>query len=64
MNICVEGIGLAVISGESLLGVGEIKSSINSSFQGSEHLSSEKRFPGYDSEAKSLNADVHRAHIF
>merc|ERR1712013_178695 len=25
---------------------------------------SEKRFPGYDSEAKSLNADVHRAHIF
>jgi len=25
---------------------------------------SEKRFPGYDNEAKSLNADVHRAHIF
>ena len=25
---------------------------------------SEKRFPGYDSEAKELNADVHRAHIF
>ena len=25
---------------------------------------SEKRFPGYDSEGKSLNADVHRAHIF
>merc|ERR1711979_157047 len=25
---------------------------------------SEKRFPGYDSESKSLNADVHRAHIF
>ena len=24
---------------------------------------SEKRFPGYDSEGKSLNADVHRAHI-
>merc|ERR1719320_144239 len=40
MNICVEGPGLAVISGESLLGVGDIKSSINSSFQGSEHLSS------------------------
>merc|ERR1719320_1393094 len=36
MNICVEGLGLAVISGESLLGVGDIKSSINSSFQGSE----------------------------
>eukprot|EP00092_Neocalanus_flemingeri_P028794 GFUD01031259.1.p2 GENE.GFUD01031259.1~~GFUD01031259.1.p2 ORF type:complete len:297 (-),score=72.07 GFUD01031259.1:68-958(-) len=25
---------------------------------------SEKRFPGYDNESKSLNADVHRAHIF
>ena len=25
---------------------------------------SEKRFPGYDSEAKYLNAHVHRAHIF
>jgi len=25
---------------------------------------SEKRFPGYDAESKSLNADVHRAHIF
>merc|ERR1711902_356483 len=25
---------------------------------------SEKRFPGYDSESKELNADVHRAHIF
>merc|ERR1712008_414606 len=25
---------------------------------------SEKRFPGYDGEAKELNADVHRAHIF
>ena len=25
---------------------------------------SEKRFPGYDSESKSLNADVHREHIF
>merc|ERR1711875_185957 len=25
---------------------------------------SEKRFPGHGSEAKSLNADVHRAHIF
>merc|ERR1719479_371758 len=25
---------------------------------------SEKRFPGYDNEAKELNADVHRAHIF
>merc|ERR1719495_723013 len=25
---------------------------------------SEKRFPGYDSESKSLNADVHRGHIF
>lgn len=23
-----------------------------------------KRFPGYDAEAKSFNADVHRAHIF
>merc|ERR1719206_375948 len=45
MNICVEGLGLAVISGESLLGVGNIKSSINSSFQGSEHLSS-SRGPG------------------
>merc|ERR1719443_1942203 len=45
MNICVEGLGLAVISGESLLGVGDIKSSINSSFQGSEHLSS-SRGPG------------------
>merc|ERR1719320_2349823 len=60
MNISIEGLGLAVISGESLLGVGDIKSSINSSFQGSEHLSS-RRGPG---EAKSLNADVHRAHIF
>merc|ERR1719206_201942 len=42
MNICVEGLSLAVISGESLLGVGDIKSSINSSFQGSEHLSSSR----------------------
>merc|ERR1711937_1017867 len=25
---------------------------------------SEKRFPGYDSERKELNADVHRQHIF
>jgi len=25
---------------------------------------SEKRFPGYDAESKSLNAEVHRAHIF
>merc|ERR1711879_977443 len=25
---------------------------------------SEKRFPGYDSESKELNADVHREHIF
>ena len=25
---------------------------------------SEKRFPGYDSESKELNADVHRQHIF
>ena len=25
---------------------------------------SEKRFPGYDAEAKELNADVHRGHIF
>merc|ERR1711957_955964 len=25
---------------------------------------SEKRFPGYDNESKSLSADVHRAHIF
>merc|ERR1712106_163730 len=25
---------------------------------------SEKRFPGYDNESKSLNAEVHRAHIF
>merc|ERR1712183_434560 len=25
---------------------------------------SEKRFPGYDSEGKELNADVHRQHIF
>lgn len=25
---------------------------------------SEKRFPGYDNEAKSLNAEVHRDHIF
>merc|ERR1712059_97597 len=25
---------------------------------------SEKRFPGYDTESKSLNADVHRSHIF
>lgn len=25
---------------------------------------STKRFPGYDSEGKSLNAEVHRAHIF
>merc|ERR1711936_1473832 len=25
---------------------------------------SERRFPGYDSESKSLNADVHREHIF
>jgi large subunit ribosomal protein L5e len=25
---------------------------------------SEKRFPGYDAEAKELNADVHRSHIF
>jgi len=25
---------------------------------------SEKRFPGYDAESKSLNADVHRGHIF
>merc|ERR1712174_156464 len=25
---------------------------------------SEKRFPGYDTESKELNADVHRAHIF
>merc|ERR1712126_262549 len=25
---------------------------------------SEKRFPGYDAESKSLTADVHRAHIF
>lgn len=23
-----------------------------------------KRFPGYDAEAKSFNAEVHRAHIF
>lgn len=23
-----------------------------------------KRFPGYSAEAKSFNADVHRAHIF
>merc|ERR1719320_599217 len=45
MNICVEGLGLAIISGESLLGVGDIKSSINSSFQGSEPLSS-SRGPG------------------
>merc|ERR1711864_17779 len=25
---------------------------------------SDKRFPGYDNESKSLNADVHRGHIF
>merc|ERR1712111_30296 len=25
---------------------------------------SEKRFPGYDTESKELNADVHRQHIF
>merc|ERR1711955_137707 len=25
---------------------------------------SEKRFPGYDNESKSLNAEVHRDHIF
>lgn len=25
---------------------------------------STKRFPGYDAEAKSFNADVHRQHIF
>merc|ERR1712018_624718 len=25
---------------------------------------SEKRFPGYDTESKELNADVHRGHIF
>jgi large subunit ribosomal protein L5e len=25
---------------------------------------STKRFPGYDAESKSFNADVHRAHIF
>merc|ERR1712154_472519 len=25
---------------------------------------SEKRFPGYDSESKELNSDVHRQHIF
>ena len=25
---------------------------------------SEKRFPGYDSESKELEADVHREHIF
>ncbi|KAF7418673.1 hypothetical protein HZH68_001326 [Vespula germanica] len=25
---------------------------------------STKRFPGYDSESKSFNADVHRKHIF
>ena len=25
---------------------------------------SEKLFPGYDAEAKELNANVHRAHIF
>merc|ERR1719308_357312 len=45
MNICIEGLGLAVISGESLLGVGDIKASINSSFQGSERLCS-SRGPG------------------
>merc|ERR1719320_2126897 len=38
MNICVEGLGLAVISGESLLGVGDIKSSINSSFRAANTL--------------------------
>lgn len=27
-------------------------------------LNSTKRFPGYDSESKSFNADVHRKHIF
>ena len=27
-------------------------------------ICSTKRFPGYDNEAKSFNADVHRQHIF
>lgn len=27
-------------------------------------LFSTKRFPGYDAESKSFNADVHRQHIF
>ena len=27
-------------------------------------INSTKRFPGYDSESKSFNADVHRQHIF
>ena len=27
-------------------------------------LCSTKRFPGYDSETKDFNADVHREHIF
>lgn len=27
-------------------------------------IASTKRFPGYDNESKSLNADVHRQHIF
>ena len=38
VDISIEGLALAVVSWESLLRVGDVKSSINSSLQGSENL--------------------------
>merc|ERR1712147_307749 len=40
MHVSVEGLALAVISGETSLGVRDVKSSIDSSLEGSENLGS------------------------